>query len=80
MNTTTQWYSLRYFEGYVSGFHAADDIAATNEALHLIRGSNSKGATLHRLSDGLVHIASIRAHKTEELLWTQKTPEFASQE
>lgn len=79
MTETTQWYTLRYHEGFISGFAATDDIAAANESLHLMRKFESKIGELFRISGGRTLIATIRAHKTEPLHWVQKAEEFESE-
>ena len=79
MAENIQWYTLRYHEGFISGFAAKDDIAAANESLGLMRKFESKIGELFRISGGRTLIATIRAHQSEDLLWVQKAEEFHSE-
>ena len=80
MTEETQWYTLSYHEGFISGFRAADDIAAANESLSLMRKFESKLGELFRITGGRTLIATLRAHNSEPLIWTQKSEDFDPQE
>jgi len=80
MTENTQWYTLRYHEGFISGFKAKDDIAAANESLTLMRKFESKVGELFRITGGRTLVATLRAHQSEDLLWVQKSEDFDPQE